>query len=664
MAENAPDLIITVDFKGTMLFVNHALHGHSVEEFIGRSIFDYIPIAYHEVVRQCFHRVLTTGVMDTYELARAPGTWHTTRVGPMERDGSVVGLILIATDVTERKLAEQELQRAKEGAEQANRALIETNGDLQQATLLANEIAAKAELASHAKSQFVANISHEIRTPMNGIIGFTELTLDTDLSAEQRDYLESVQVSANQLLALIDDVLDFSKIEAGKLDLDDVPFDLGEAIETALTTVTASAGEKHLELTYELPNDVPVKLRGDPHRLGQILVNLLSNAVRFTDEGEVVVRVGKEERAEGEPAWHFTVADTGIGIPRDKLDAIFEVFTQADGSTTRRYGGTGLGLAICSSLVGMIGGRIWVESDSGKGSTFHFTARFNTDDKAAVDARRGIDPDLTGLRVLVVDDNTTNLRILEVLLASWGMRPTTATGAAEAMELYSRSGDDGGDFSLALLDARMPEMDGFELAGWMREQPRVDKTPVIILTSSAAGHAAPASDMGLFSCLTKPIRRSELYAAINSVVGTGDPPPRNDTAHAPEKPPSDGPPFRLLLAEDDPISRKVGVRILERSGCHVKAVADGIEALQALESEIFDAVIMDIQMPNMDGFQTTTRIRERELTTGKHLPIVAMTAHAMKGDRERCLAAGMDDYVSKPIKREAVMAALRRVVSS
>ena len=660
VAENAPDMIITVDFEGTMLFINHAMPGHSVEEYMGRSIFEYMPSAYHEVVRGCFRRVLVTGVMDTYEIVRDPGIWHITRVGRMERAGSVVGLILITTDITERKVAEQELQRAKEAVERANETLIASNENLEQATLLANEMAVKAELASEAKSEFVANISHEIRTPMNGIIGLTELALDTDLSAEQRDYLEGVQVSGNQLLALIDDILDFSKIEAGKLDLDEVPFDLSEVIETALTTVTASAHAKRLELAYELPDDIPSKLIGDPHRLGQVLVNLLSNAVKFTDVGEVILSVRKTEPKGPGAAWNFAVADTGIGIPHDKLNAIFDAFTQSDGSTTRRYGGTGLGLAICSSLVGLLGGRIWAESSLGKGSTFHFTAHFAIDDEPAAPAQATVDPDLAGLRVLVVDDNATNLRILEVLLTGWGMRPTAVSGAAEAIETCSRDGD---GFSLALLDARMPRMDGFELAEWMRCKALGTETPVIILASSVGGDAARARGMGLSACLTKPIRRAELRAAIGAALGPDTRSRTDDAAHTSEQPLSDGRSLRLLLAEDNPISRKVAVLILERCGHQVAAVPDGVEALAALEAQSFDVVLMDIQMPDMDGFEATARIRERERTTGERLPIVAMTAHAMKGDRERCLAAGMDEYVSKPIKREAVIAALRSVSS-
>ncbi|MCX6561078.1 MAG: response regulator [Candidatus Aminicenantes bacterium] len=522
---------------------------------------------------------------------------------------------------------------------------------------------AAAREASRAKSEFLANMSHEIRTPMNGIFGMTELALDTVLSTEQREYLEGVKTSAEALMTIINDILDFSKIEARKIDLEAIPFRLRDTIHSIVSGLALLAEKKGLEIAYEIPADAPDGLRGDPGRLRQVLTNLLSNAIKFTSQGEVIVSATVEERTAAKVRLHFAVRDTGIGIAPDKLKLVFEPFTQADSSTTRVYGGTGLGLAICTQLVELMNGRIWAESEAGRGSVFHFTLELDLDESAAKERDRVAYDDLRDLPVLVVDDNATNRRILKEMLTHWGMAPTTVEGADPALHALRAAATEGRPFKLVLTDANMPEVDGFGLASRVKDDPGFSNVVIMMLSSSGfRGDSARCRELGLAAYLTKPVKQSQLLDAIMLALGT----PGEKSAETPLITRHTLAPSRarydILLAEDNLINQKLAVRILENRGHKVTVVGNGREALEALDKAAYDVILMDVQMPELDGFQATAAIRAKELRTKAHLPIVAMTAHAMAGDRERCLMAGMDDYVSKPLKPVDLFQTLERVV--
>ncbi len=641
LMDSIPDALYFKDHQSRFLCISRAMAEKfglpGPEAVIGKTDADVFSSEHADKALEDERAIIRTGepLVDVVEKETWPDredTWVSTSKMPLrDPEGRIYGTFGISRDVTRQKQAEEQLQIAKEAAEAANR----------------------------AKSEFLANMSHEIRTPMNGIIGMTELLLNTSLTSEQRDFQQMVKSSADALLTLLNDILDFSKIEAGRLELESTPFCLRDLLGATVHSLACRAADKGIELVVRVLPEVPDNLIGDPGRLRQVVVNLMGNALKFTERGEVVVTVGAQHADNERVRLHIEVRDTGIGIANDLRVKIFDAFTQADSSTTRQYGGTGLGLAISAQLVQLMGGRIWVESAVGEGSTFAFTADLALGCEPAGEAPSELRT-LHDLRVLVVDDNATNRIICEEVLSNWGMKPTAVASGDEALVELRRARNAGAPYRLALLDVMMPLMDGFELVRRIRQQAGQDGLTILMLSSANRPEdSAHAKTLNVAKCLNKPITQSILFNGITGALGTA----RVDETLPGGLNADLSMAFvrrRVLLAEDGVVNRKVALNLLEKRGHHVTAVENGKQAIDAWRSEPFDLLLMDVQMPEMDGFEATAVIRAAELATGRRTPIVAITAHAMKGDRDRCIAAGMDDYVSKPFRPRELFEAVEK----
>ena len=653
LLENIPDHIYFKDSQSRFMKVSRGLASlfgaKSTDELIGKSDFDFFAEDHARAAYEDEQKIMRTGqpVIAKPEKETWPDgreSWALTTKMPLRnKDGAIIGTFGISKDITALEKAQSELQVARDAALESTR----------------------------LKSEFLANMSHEIRTPMNAIIGMTGLLLETEISLEQRDFVETVRASADALMTIINDILDFSKIEAGKMVLETVDFDMVELLEGTAELVVAKAHGKGIELVSWVQQDVPSRLRGDPGRLRQILANLLSNAVKFTDQGEVVMRVEKEGETDTQVQLRFSVRDTGIGIPREAQEMIFQSFTQADGSTTRKYGGTGLGLAISRQLVGIMHGQIGVESEQGKGSCFWFVIPLEKQPVGAHDLTKQRKENLVGLRALIVDDNATNRRLLEYQLGLFSMKTAQVCGGREALQAMREAAQAGHPYALVILDHQMPEMDGVTLVRIIKSDPAISNARLVMLTS--LGHRlepAQIKELALAAYLIKPVKQSRLGDCLAEVMGLAANEgaaitAANPNENKPQRPTS----FRVLVAEDNPVNQKVILRQLKKLGCTADAVANGFEVVESLNRIPYDIILMDCQMPEMDGYEAARRIRKREADrrdSAQVAPcyIIALTANALAGDRQKCLDAGMNDYISKPVHLNELQSALERATTA
>ncbi len=629
LSARAPIGILLTDEGGSACYANEHLQrlaGRSSDDLMGLAWTDAVDAADRDdVIRVFRHAIRASGEFEMeFRLGRADGeeTWCRALACPLrDAERKVTGFILTFVDVTAQRMAQQEMAKARDEA-------------------LEN---------SRLKSEFLANMSHEIRTPMNGVMGMSGLLLDTSLDATQREYATIIRNSAESLLTVVNDILDFSKIAAGRMTIEVIEFDLREMIEDAADLLAPSAHVKQLELITIIPEGFSRRVYGDPGRLRQVLTNLANNAIKFTEKGEVTVEARIVSESESEARYRVLVHDTGIGIPPTRQEAIFQSFTQADGSTTRRYGGTGLGLTISRQLIELMGGRIGVESTPGNGSTFWFEIDLRKSSERAPSAPSN---GLAGVRVLIVDDHPVNRHLLRDQLKTRGCVTTEAASGQAALD---RIAEAEAPFSLVLLDYQMPGLDGLEAAARIRHTKGYASVPVVMLTSGPIAREE-IERIGIHACLTKPVRQSALFRALRDALA----PKSSEPGSKPAALPTENLGLRVLVAEDNPVNQKLAVRLLEKLGCRVDVAGDGREALTAVARLPYDVVFMDVQMPELDGLQATIELRRREAVTGGHVQVVAMTAHAMVGDRDKCLEAGMDDYVSKPVRPHELLAAVRR----
>ncbi|MGD9262513.1 MAG: response regulator, partial [Desulfobacterales bacterium] len=627
--ETTPDGYYEVDLAGTFTFLNDAMcniFGYSRQEMSGMNTRTYLDKADSENLDKSFSRVLETGEPVTslsWTLVGHDGSDRFVESSVSlikDTKGQPIGFSGFVRDVTERRRAEA-LYREKLSAEAANR----------------------------TKSEFLASMSHEIRTPLNSIIGLVDLTLQSGLRPDQREDLDVVKSSAYSLLSIINNILDFSKIEAGKLDFEEAPFSFKNTIDDSLRIMAMKAHVKGIELAYRIAPKVPDRLLGDPTRLRQVLLNLVDNAIKFTDKGEVIVYVASKKPSDLDVILHISVVDTGIGISKEKQRRIFTAYDQGDTSISRRFGGTGLGLAVSAQLVNLMGGSINVKSRPGEGSRFRFTARFKRQLGEALPDAAAAQTDLSDVNVMVVDDNASHRKILKELLKEWQMRPLLVSDAAAAQNMLTQAVSDGDPIKLMLIDSDMPDSDGFTLADWKMRQEMTETKVIMMLTFPHLKRKEELKGLGITAGVVKPVGPAELYRAILNALEI-EKLPTKAADNAPEyasRIPSHS--LKLLVAEDTPFNQKFIMRLLERWKHQATLVENGRQVLDTLQNETFDLILMDVQMPEMDGLEATKVVREHELTTGAHIPIIAMTAHAVKGDRERCLEAGMDEYISKPI---------------